>query len=373
MMIIGLPKEIKKNEYRVAATPSAVADLVRRGNTVLFETDCGVGSGFANADYIAAGGKECSHEEVYRGCDMLYKVKEIESAEYDLLHEGQIVFTYLHSNAHPDMAKELMARGVTGIAYEDITDAAGGFPALAPMSVLAGKGGFLAALYFAQSVHGGNGLLLNRIPGVPTPEVTIIGCGNSGMGAAELAAAFGNKVTILDVNWKAMEAAKDKLPANVEFLYSNRENLVTCLKRTDVLINCILWPKTRKDHLVNREDLKMMKSGALIIDVACDDAGAIETCVSTTHDDPVYYEEGILHYCVDNIPSAFARTASIMLSNATLPYLLEMANKGAEKALKENPHLRKGLTAYDGKLTLQETALKQNRPLTDVEELVKSF
>lgn len=369
-MIIGLPKEIKKNEYRVAATPAAVADLVRRGNTVLFETDCGVGSGFSNADYIAAGGKECAHEEVYKGCDMLYKVKEIEEAEYDLLHEGQIVFTYLHSNAHPDMAKELMARGVTGIAYEDITDENGGFPALAPMSVLAGKGGFLAALYFAQSVHGGNGLLLNRIAGVPTPEVTIIGCGNSGMGAAELASAFGNKVTILDVNWKAMEAAKDKLPANVEFLYSNRENLVACLKRTDVLINCILWPKTRKDHLVNREDLKMMKPGALIIDVACDDAGAIETCVSTSHDNPVYYEEGILHYCVDNIPSAFSCTASQTLSAATLPHAIAIAQKGVEQALLDNEHLRRGLTTYKGKLTLLETAQKHNMEYTDPKDAI---
>lgn len=369
-MIIGIPKEIKKNEFRVAATPNAVADLVRRGNTVLFETDCGVGSGFSNADYIAAGGKECAHEEVYKSCDMLYKVKEIEEAEYDLLHEGQIVFTYLHSNAHPDMAKELMARGVTGIAYEDITDENGGFPALAPMSVLAGKGGFLAALYFAQSVHGGNGMLLSRIPGVPTPEVTIIGCGNSGMGAAELAAAFGNKVTILDVNWKAMEAAKDKLPANVEFLYSNRENLVACLKRTDVLINCILWPKTRKDHLVNREDLKMMKPGALIIDVACDDAGAIETCVSTTHDDPVYYEEGILHYCVDNIPSAFSCTASQTLSAATLPHAIAIAQKGVEQALLDNAHLRRGLTTYKGKLTLLETAEKHNMAYTDPKDAI---
>lgn len=370
-MIIGLPKEIKKNEYRVAATPDAVAALVRAGATVLFEKDCGAGSGFADEAYAAAGGKLAAREDVYRKSDMVYKVKEIEPAEYDLLHDGQIVFTYLHTNAHPDMAKELMRRGVTGIAYEDIDDEHGGFPALAPMSVLAGKGGFLAALYFSQSVHGGNGLLLNRIPGAPTPEVTIIGCGNSGLGAAELAAAFGNKVTILDVNYKAMERAKGLLPPNVEFLASNRENLVVCLKRTDVLINCILWNKTRKDHLVNRADLGLMKPGSLIIDVACDDHGAIETSVSTSHDDPVYTVDGITHYVVDNIPSAFSQTASRTLSAATLPYALAMVKKGAVQALLDDRHLRRGLSTYRGKLTLLETAQKNDMPYTDALEALK--
>ena len=369
-MIIGLPKEIKKNEYRVAATPSAVAALVRKGHTVLFEADCGAGSGFTNEEYIAAGGQMKLHEEVYRQCDMLYKVKEIEPSEYDLLHENQIVFTYLHSNAHPDMTKELLERGITGIAYEDIDDDQGGFPALAPMSVLAGKGGFLAALYFAQSVHGGKGILLNRIAGVSTPEITIIGCGNSGLGAAELAAAFGNKVAILDVNWKAMEAAKEKLPSNVEFLYSNRENLEACLKRTDVLINCILWDKTRTDHLVSKEDLKLMKPGAMIVDVACDDHGAIETCASTSHDDPIYYVDGILHYAVDNIPSAFSCTASQTLSAATLPHALAIANKGVEKALLEDVHLRRGLTTYKGMLTLLETAQKHNMEFVDPKDAI---
>ena len=372
-MIIGLPKEIKKNEYRVAAVPSAVASFVRRGHTVLFEPGCGEGSGFSDEAYIAAGGTPCPHEEVYRRCDMLYKVKEIEAAEYGLLHEGQIAFTYLHSNAHPEMTKELLSRGVTAVAYEDIDDDRGMFPALAPMSVLAGRGGFIAALYFSQSVHGGKGLLLNRIAGVPTPEITIIGCGHSGMGAAELASAFGNRVTILDINRSAMEAAMEKLPSNVEFLYSDRENLVTCLKRTDVLINCILWDKTRTDHLVYREDLQMMKSGSMIIDVACDDHGAIETCTSTSHDDPVYYVDGILHYAVDNIPSGFSCTASQTLSAATLPFALAMADQGAEKALLDDPHLRRGLTTYRGMLTLEETARKHHMEYTDPGEAILKY
>ncbi|MDO5131915.1 MAG: alanine dehydrogenase [Eubacteriales bacterium] len=372
-MIIGVPKEIKKNEYRVAATPSAVAALVRRGHTVLFEPDCGAGSGFADEAYAAAGGVSCPHEELYRRCDMLYKVKEIEPSEYALLHEGQIVFTYLHSNAHPEMTRELLARGVTGVAYEDIDDDEGQFPALAPMSVLAGKGGFIAALYFSQSVHGGRGLLLSRVAGVPTPDITIIGCGNSGMGAAELAAAFGNRVTILDVNRRAMNAAKEKLPANVEFLYSDRGNLELCLKRTDVLINCILWDKTRTDHLVNREDLKLMKPGAMIIDVACDDCGAIETCASTSHDNPIYYIDGILHYAVDNIPSGFSCTSSQTLSAATLPFAAAMADKGAEQALLDDPHLRRGLTTYRGMLTLEETARKHHMEYTDPRDAILRF
>ena len=370
-MIIGLPKEVKENEYRVAATPSAVAALVRKGNTVLFEHDCGKGSGFSDEEYIAAGGQLSEHEDLYRKSDMIYKVKEIDASEYDLLHEGQIFFSYLHSNAHLESTLFCLKNNITSIAYEDIDDDNGKFPALIPMSILAGKGGFLAALHFSQSVHGGRGLLLNRIPGVPTPEITILGCGASGLGVAELAAAFGNKVTILDVSWKTMEASKNLLPPNVEFMYSNRENLETCLKRTDVLFNCILWDKNRKDHIVNREDLKMMKPGALIVDVACDDNGAIETCRSTSHTDPVYTEEGIIHYAVDNIPSGFSRTASQTLSAATLPHALAIAEKGVEKALLDDKHLRRGLTTYKGKLCLLETALKHNIPFTDPKDAIE--
>lgn len=241
------------------------------------------------------------------------------------------------------------------------------------MSILAGKGGFLAALHHMQTVSGGNGTLLCNVCGVAAPVITVIGGGNAGLAAAELAVGFQNSVRILDVNFDHMEKIKAQLGPNVSCMYSNRENLVKCLKESDVVINCILWPKHRKDHLIYREDLKLMKKGAMIVDVACDDEGAVETCRSTTHDDPVYYKEGVKHYCVDNIPSAFSRTASILLSAATLPFLLKIADKGLERALKEDEHLRCGLTAYDGKLTLKETALKQNRVLTDVEELVKTF
>jgi len=373
-MIIGVLKEIKANEYRVAAIPETVREIVAHGHSVLVQHGAGAGSGFPDEEYAAAGAIVLqTAEEVYDQSDLFYKVKEILAQEYKYLRKGKTIFTYIHSNAHPDETDVILQSEVTAVAYEDITDANGGFPLLKPMSVLAGKGGFVAALHHMQSVFGGNGTLLANVCGMDTPVVTIIGAGNSGVGAAELAAGFGNTVRMIDSSMRAMENARARLPANVSFMTSNRENIVKCLKESDVLINCIMWPKHRKDHLISEADLALMKRGAMIVDVACDDAGAIETCRSTTHDEPVYYANGIKHYCVDNIPSAFARTASALLAAATLPYLLEMADKGVECALKENAFLRRGLTAYDGRLTLEETALKQARPFTDADELVKGF
>ncbi len=373
-MIIGVLKEIKPNEYRVAAIPATVKEIVSHGHEVLVEKDAGKGSGYSNEQYIEAGARILdTADEVYTKSDLFYKVKEFFPQEFKYMNKDKIIYTYIHSNAHPEETDAILNSKVTAIAYEDITDNNGGFPLLKPMSILAGKGGFLAALHHIQAVNGGNGTLLSNVCGVQAPTITIIGAGNAGLGAAELAVGFKNNVRILDVNINAMEDGKTKLGSNVSFMFSNRENLVKCLKESDVIINCIMWPKHRKDHLIYREDLKLMKSGALIIDVACDDEGAVETCRSTSHDDPVYYEEGIKHYCVDNIPSAFARTASILLSSATLPHLLKIADKGVKQALKEDKNLRRGLTAYNGLLTLKETALKQNRELTDVEELVKSF
>ncbi len=357
-MIIGIPKEIKKREYRVASIPTSVAELCRNGHIVYVEKEAGIGSGYLDSEYEKVGAIITDCANVYEKADMIYKVKEILPEEYDYLREGQIVFTYLHSNAYIEMTHTLLEKRIIGIAYEDIVDEDGGFPLLKPMSEIAGKGGFLAALHFAQAVNGGRGILLSRVCGVKTPKVTIIGCGSSGLGAAELAASFGNHVTMLDINHDAMIKAKTILPANVDVLRSNRQNILNCLKETDVLINCILWDKTRKDHLIYREDLSCMKRGAMIIDVACDENGAIETSHPTSHDNPIYYDSGILHYCVDNIPSVFSQTSSVLLSEATLPYALEIANKGHKRALKENKGLRRGLSFYYGKLTLEETAKK---------------
>ncbi len=373
-MIIGVLKEIKAKEFRVSAVPATVAEIVRHGHTVLVEHNAGAGSGFSDAEYEAAGAEiVATADEVYRRADLFYKVKELFPQEFGYMGPDKILFTYIHSNAHPAETDVLLDSKCTAFAYEDVTDDEGKFPLLKPMSLLAGKGGFLAALHHKQAVFGGNGTLLANLVGVETPVITILGCGVSGVGCAELAAAFGNEVRILDVNLTAMEEARKHLPNNVTFLISNRTNLEKCLRETDVLFNCIMWPKDRKDHIVYREDLTLMTPGSLICDIACDDNGAIETCLSTTHDDPVFTIDGVTHYCVDNIPSAFSRSASILLSTATLPFLLAIADKGPIQALKDNKHLRAGLTCIDGKLTLKETSLKQNRPWTDINELLPTL
>lgn len=370
-MVIGVLKEIKGNEYRVAAVPATVHEIVCHGHTVYVETGAGVGSGFSDAQYEAAGAIIADTNTVWEKADLYYKVKELFPQEFKWMNKDKILFTYIHSNAHPDETDTLLNSHVSAVAYEDVQDEEGKFPLLRPMSELAGKGGFLAALHFAQSVNGGPGKLLANVTGVETPIITMLGCGVVGTGAAELAAAFGNEVRILDVNMNTMLAAKKTSPANITYMISNRSNLEKCLRESDVIINGILWAKDRKDHIVYREDLKLMKPGAMIVDVACDENGAIETCRDTTHDDPIYFVDGVMHYCVDNIPSAFSQTASVTLANATLPYLLQMADKGFKKAMEDNRLLRLGMTCYDGKLTLKETALKQNREWTDADELIK--
>jgi len=364
-MRIGVPKEIKKNEYRVALTPRGVEEFTASGHDVFIEKDAGKGSGYSDESYKEAGAIITDIDEVYEKAEMIYKVKEILPPEYAYMKENLIVFTYLHSNGNREMTDVLLNSKVVAIAYEDIEDEYGMFPLLKPMSELAGKGGFIAAINFSQSIHSGNGLMLARVIGVKPATVAIIGAGSAGLGAAELASAMGNRVVILDIDMDKLEKAKFKLPLNVELLYSNRSNLVETLKEADVLINCILWNKNSKGHLIYRDDLKLMKPGSLIVDVACDEKGAIETSRPTSHDQPVYMEEGIQHYVVDNIPAAFPRTATQSLGNITLPYALEIANKGAEKALNENEYLRKGLCFYKGKLTIKETAMKFSMEYTD--------
>ena len=369
-MIIGTPKEIKNNEYRVAMTPLGVKEFKKYNHTVLIEQGAGMGSGISDREYVEAGAEIVGTDELFNRADMIYKVKEFFPEEFKYLREDLIIFTYIHSNAHREQTDVFLDKRVIGIAYEDIQDASGNFPLLKPMSDIAGKGGFLAACQFVQKIHGGMGLMPARVCGVDTPQITVIGAGYAGLGAAEMAAAFGNKVTLLDISAEKLEKAKAILPPNVEFLYSNEANILQCLLRTDVLVNCILWPKWRKDHLVTRDMLKKMKPGSLIVDVACDDGGAIETCRSTSHSDPVYREEGIMHYCVDNIPAAFSKTATYALTGVTLPYALEIANKGYKQALIDNKGLRKGLSFYLGELTLEETGKKQNRPYKQPEDML---
>ena len=270
-MIISVLKEIKKDEGRVAATPSAVRELCAHGHTVLVERDAGLLSGFSNEQYAAAGAELVDAKDAYERADMVYKVKEILPEEYRYMRKDLIVFTYIHSNGSREQTDVCLEAGVTGIAYEDVIDRAGKFPLLRPMSEIAGKGGFLAACEFAKSTNGGCGRLYAKLDGLSAPRVT------------------------------------------------NQENIERLVKQTDLLINCTLWPKWRTDHLVSRELVRQMKEDAMIVDVSCDEHGAIETCRNTYHSDPTYTEEGVLHYCVGNIPGAYPKDASVALCNATLP------------------------------------------------------
>lgn len=370
-MIIGIPKEIKNNEYRVAADPQGVWAIVHAGNTVYVETGAGLGSGYSDDDYRDVGAEILdSGAEIYKTCEFIYKVKEILPEEYDLLRENQIVFTYIHSNAHRDETDLLLKKNITGIAYEDITDDNGEFPLLKPMSIIAGKGGFIAGMTYMQTIQGGMGMLLADIPGVAKPTVTIIGAGNSGLGACEMAAGVGCDVKILDTNFRRLEYVRQIMPNNVDTLYSTPANLVNCLKNTNLLMNCILWPKYRTDHLITRKMLSLLPDGAMIVDVASDEGGAIETCRSTSHDHPIYKVDGVTHYSVDNIPSAYANTATQTLAAVTVPMVIKMTKKGVEQAMREDPNLRKGLTCYRGQLTLEETGLKQKREYTTPEAVL---
>lgn len=364
-MIIGIPKEIKNNEHRVASTPDDVKRIIESGNKVLIEKSSGIKSGYSDEEYSKVGAELIDKERLFEKADLIYKVKEILPEEYKFMRENLIIFTYLHSNSDIKMTKALLDKKVVAVSYEDIEDERGNFPLLEPMSEIAGKGGFLAALDLCKSINGGQGLLLSEITGIKKPVVTIIGAGNSGIGAAEMASSLGNDVRILDIDKNKLEKIKNTFPKNVTTLYSNKRNLKNCIRESDVLINCVLWNKNASGHLVYKEDLKKMKKTAIIVDVSCDEAGAIETSRPTSHDDPIYFEEGICHYAVDNIPSAYSRTATEILSNATLPYILRITKYGLEKTLEEDPYFRKGLSFYKGRMTLKETAIRHDLMYVD--------
>ncbi len=370
-MIIGIAKEIKNQEYRVAAVPSAVLEMTRRGHKVYVEKDAGARAGFPDEEYVAAGAQICDTATIYEKAELVYKVKEVLPQEFGFYRENQILFTYLHSETRPEMTADLLKSKVIGIAYENVRTEDGKLPLLQPMSEIAGKGGFINAFTYMQTLNGGCGKLLSRVCGLEAPHVVIIGCGAVGMAAAEYAAALGNKVTMLDVYRKALENAHHCLPVNVETMVCNRANILSLLPKADVVMNCVMWDHRRNDHLVYREDLKLMKPTAVIVDVSSDDHGAIETSVMTTHDDPVYREEGILHYAVPNIPSMYANTASQLLCAATLPYLLQIADQGVEKALKNNKALCSGVSFWKGEVVWKETADMMNYPYLSPDELAE--
>ena len=354
-MIIGVPKEIKEQEHRVGLVPSTATTLTRRGHQVLVQKGAGTGSGFADQDYVDVGATIIgTAAEVFRQAEMIVKVKEPLKSEYGLLRKGQILFTYLHLAASRPLTDALLASGVTGVAYETI-QVGNKLPLLEPMSEIAGRMSVVMGAYYLAKHNGGNGVLLGGVPGVLPGRVVVIGGGTSGVNAARMAVGLNADVTILEVDGERMRFL-DLTMEQVKTLYSNEANLTDLLPTTDLLIGAVLLPGAKAPKLVTREMLKKMKPGSVFVDIAIDQGGCAETSRATTHHDPVYVEEGVIHYCVANMPGAYARTSTQALSNATARYVELLADLGLEAACKKQPALTGGINTRDGRLTLQAVA-----------------
>ncbi|MEH6773216.1 MAG: alanine dehydrogenase [Cereibacter changlensis] len=351
-MKIGCPKEIKPQEFRVGLTPHAAREAVAHGHEVLVETGAGVGSGFADADYEAAGARIAgSAEEVFAEAGMIVKVKEPQAVERKRLREGQLLFTYLHLAPDPEQTRDLLASGVTAIAYETVTDDRGGLPLLAPMSEVAGRLAPQVGAWTLQKANGGRGVLLGGVPGVGPAKVVVIGGGVVGTHAGRIAAGMGADVTVLDRSLPRLRYLDDVFGRAFKSVYASAGNTAELVAEADLVIGAVLIPGAAAPKLVSRAQLATMKPGAAIVDVAIDQGGCFETSHATTHQDPIYEVDGILHYCVANMPGAVARTSTIALGNATMPFLLALADKGWRRACEEDPHLLAGLNTHAGHLT----------------------
>src|SRR5438105_6295982 len=351
-MIVGVPKEIKTDEYRVAMIPVGVEELTRAGHKVLIQAGAGQGSGIADDQYTVHGAEiVASTEEIWQRADLIVKVKEPLAAEWPLLRSGQIVFTYFHFAASEDLTRAVMHSGITAIAYETIKDSRGQLPLLTPMSEVAGRMSIQEGAKFLERPFDGRGILLGGVPGVAPANVAILGGGVVGANAAKVAAGLGANVTILDINLDRLRYLDDVMPRNVTTLYSDRHNIRYSLSRADLLIGAVLIPGARAPYLVRHGDLKKMPPRAVIIDVAIDQGGCIETSKPTTHSNPIYIVDDVVHYCVTNMPGAVGRTSTYALTNVTLPYVLPLARKGLDKAVRENAALAQGVNICRGKVT----------------------
>ncbi len=355
-MIVGVPKEIKPQEYRVGLIPSGARALVEAGHTVLIQQGAGMGSGLPDDEYIRVGAEIVpTAEEVYARADMIWKVKEPLPAEYPLLRPGQVLFTYLHLAPAPELTRALLEARVVGIAYETVR-VGRSLPLLTPMSEVAGRLSVQAGALALEKHHRGRGVLLGGVPGVEPAEVTIIGGGTVGLNAAKMAVGMGASVTLLDIDIDRLRWFDDIFHGRVRTLASNPHNIELCLGRTDLVIGAVLIAGARAPRLVTREMLSLMKPGAAIVDVAVDQGGCVETTRPTTHADPTYVVDGVVHYAVANMPGAVARTSTFALNNATIPYGLRIANLGWERALAEDPALAEGLNVLDGRVTNRAVA-----------------
>ena len=368
-MIVGLPKEIKDNENRVGMVPAGVKALTAAGHTVYVEHDAGAGSGIPDEQYIAVGAKILgTAEEVFAKADMIVKVKEPVGPEYQRLREGQILYTYLHLAPAKALTDMLLERKVAGVAYETITAANGSLPLLTPMSEVAGRMSVHVGAYYLQKSNGGRGVLLSGVPGVPPADVVIIGGGVVGTNAAKVAAGMGADVTILEMSPDRMRELDDIFLGRIKTIASNPVTLEEGCRRADLLIGAVLIPGAAAPKLVTRELISHMKKGSVAVDVAVDQGGCFETTHATTHSDPVYTVDGVIHYCVANMPGAVARTSTFALTNSTLRYGLELANKGVKRATEENTHLAEGVNTYGGKLTYRAVAEAQGKSYTPLKQ-----
>lgn len=356
-MIIGVPKEIKSAENRVALTPAGAVELTKRGHTLYIQKTAGIGSGFEDDDYVQAGAQILDTiEEVYEAAEMIIKVKEPIEPEYKLIKDNQLVFTYFHFASYEPLTMAMIESNSICLAYETVTSPDNSLPLLIPMSEVAGRMAVQEGAKYLEKPQQGRGVLLGGVPGVDPASVLVLGGGVVGTQAAKMAAGLGAKVTILDISLPRLRYLADMMPANVTTLYSNEYTIRQLIQNHDLIIGAVLIPGAKAPNLITRDMLKEMRPGTVLVDVAVDQGGCIETCKPTTHEDPTYIIDDIVHYCVANMPGAVPYTSTIALTNATLPYVIKLAGMGWEQACEENPGLKKGLNIINGKVVHEGVA-----------------
>lgn len=372
-MIIGVPKEIKNHEYRVGMVPASVRELISHGHSVYVETNAGNGIGFSDDDYKAAGASILpTAADVFAKAEMIVKVKEPQAVERAMLREGQILFTYLHLAPDFPQTEDLIKSKAVCIAYETVTDSKGRLPLLAPMSEVAGRMSIQAGAQALEKSHGGSGMLLSGVPGVEPAKIVVLGGGVVGSNAARMAVGLRADVTILDKNVDTLRRLDEEFQGRAKVVYSTEETLEQHVINADLVIGAVLIPGAAAPKLVNEDHIKHMKPGAAVVDVAIDQGGCFATSHATTHADPTYIVDDVVHYCVANMPGAVARTSTVALNNATLPYIVKLANKGYRDALVEDQHLRNGLNVIHGQVTIKEVAEGFELPYVDAMDALKA-
>ncbi len=368
-MLIGCPKEIKNHEYRVGLTPESVRELTAHGHQLVVESGAGAGIGASDDDYRAAAAEIVADAAtIFERAEMVVKVKEPQPAERAMLRSGQILYTYLHLAPDPEQTADLLKSGVVGIAYETVTGRQGGLPLLKPMSQVAGRMSIQAGATALEKAHGGRGVLLGGVPGVAPGKVTVIGGGVVGFNAAQMAAGLGADVTILDRDPEVLERLGTHFESRAKTRFSNKANLAECVAEADLVIGAVLIPGAEAPQLVTRAMLSTMKAGSVLVDVAIDQGGCFETSRATTHAEPTYVVDGIVHYAVANMPGAVARTSTYALNNVTLPHALRIADLGWKEALRRDPHLADGLNVWEGHITCAPVAQATGHPHTPIEQ-----